>query len=101
MRHTLDILSHMRCMRADPESGIAGYTVGIGTEFDKMNITQTFLPTAETTVVLNVPVTSLNMHQVYYATVVAENSVGSTTSASSDGFMTTNATNAHSCVAIA
>ena len=98
MQHTLDILSHMR---ADPESGIAGYTVGIGTAVGKMDIMQKSLPTTAMTVVLNVPVKSLNMHQVYYATLVAKNSAGSTTSASSDGFMTTNAANAHSCVAIA
>ena len=98
--YKFDVPSHVPRVHADAESGIAGYTVGIGTAVGKMDIVEQSLPRTTQTAVLTVPAKSLKLDNVYYATLVAENWAGSTTSGSSDGFMTTNAANSHSCVAI-
>ena len=87
-------------MNADAESGIAGYTVGIATAPGKVDIVKKSLPRAAQTATLTIPMNALKLHHVFFATIVAENWAGATKSASSDGFMITNATNSRSCVAI-
>ena len=86
---------------ADAESGIEGYTVGIGTAVGKMDIVKKMLPRTSQTVKLMVAVEALTIHNIYYATVIVKNLAGNSNSISSDGFMTTNVTNSRNCVAIA
>ena len=87
-------------MPADAESGIAAYTVEIATSPDKVSIAKESLSGTTQTATLTIPVSTLKLHHVFYATIVAENWAGGTNSASSDGFMITDATSPHSCVAI-
>ena len=84
---------------ADPESGIAGYTVGIGTAVGKMDLVKKSLPRTSQTVKFKVE--TLKTDHVYYATVMVTNLAGNTNSGSSDGFMVSDVANARKCVAIA
>ena len=85
---------------ADLESGITGYSVGIGTAPDKLNIMKESWPKTTHTVVLSVPDSMLTLGNVYYTTVAATNGVGKITAVSSDGFLFTDDDSSHECIAV-
>ena len=75
------------CIHVDPESGITGYLVGIGRTSGKTDVTRVSLPKTANTAVLTWSAKMPMLNKAYFATVVATNSVGKSTTTSSDGFI--------------
>ena len=98
-KNDIHFMSSM-CIKIDPESGITGYNVGIGSTSGKTDVTVMSFPKTANAAVLKLPVKMSMLNKSYFVTVVATNGVGKSTSASSDGFILTDEKQKRECIMI-